>query len=212
MENYYELLEVDVKASKEVIDKAFKVLAKRYHPDTQTEDKKQWAEEMFKKINEAYEVLSDEEARKKYDVELDYDKNSGLQALCAKNEHLQKLVEQLQNELEQVKRENTSTINNFASYYNKKINDYQNHYNNINQDATHVNTTPQQTVYYETRVPYTRNRLKDFIAFIITIICIIGVGFLLWKIPFTHAFLVKIYEENAPIKVIVDFFLGLFKR
>ena len=210
MENYYELLEVDVKASKEVIDKAFKVLAKRYHPDTQNQDKKQWAEEMFKKINEAYEVLSDEEARKKYDVELDYAKNSGIRALCAKNEHLQKLVEELQNELEQVKRERNSTINNFASYYNKKINDYQNYYNNINQNNANINTAPQQTVYYETRVPYTRNRLKDFIAFIITIICIFAVGFSLWKIPFTNKFLVKIYEENAPIKAIVDFFWNLF--
>lgn len=35
MKNYYKILEVDVKASKEIIDKAFKILAKRYHPDTQ---------------------------------------------------------------------------------------------------------------------------------------------------------------------------------
>lgn len=109
MENYYEILEVDVKASKEIIDKAFKVLAKRYHPDTQPEDKKAWAEEMFKKINEAYEVLSDEEARKNYDVELDYDKNSTMQAICAKNEHLQKLVEELQNELNKAKYHSTTS-------------------------------------------------------------------------------------------------------
>ena len=81
MENYYEILEVDVHASKEVIDKAFKVLAKRYHPDTQSEDKKTWAEEKFKKINEAYEVLSNPESRKKYDIELNYDKNSAVQAI-----------------------------------------------------------------------------------------------------------------------------------
>lgn len=112
MENYYELLEVDVKASKEIIDKAFKVLAKRYHPDTQPEDKKAWAEEMFKKINEAYEVLSNPEAREKYDIELDYDKNSAIQALCAKNEHLQKLVEELENELKQVKSHTTNSYTN----------------------------------------------------------------------------------------------------
>ena len=49
--NYYEILQVDKKASKEVIDKAFRVLAKKYHPDSQPEDKKQWAEDNFKKLN-----------------------------------------------------------------------------------------------------------------------------------------------------------------
>lgn len=99
MKNYYEILEIDVKASKEIIDKAYKVLAKKYHPDTQSDDKKEWAEIKFKEINEAYEVLSNEDAKKEYDIELDYDKNSVVQALCAKNEHLQHLVDELQNEL-----------------------------------------------------------------------------------------------------------------
>ena len=40
MKNYYEILEVDIHASSEVIDKAFKVLAKKYHPDTQEDNKK----------------------------------------------------------------------------------------------------------------------------------------------------------------------------
>lgn len=114
--NYYEILEVDVKASKEIIEKAFKVLAKRYHPDTQSDDKKNWAEEKFKEINEAYEILSNDESRKNYDVELDYDKNSVIDALCAKNENLQHLVEELQKELEYVKSHNnepTYQSNNF---------------------------------------------------------------------------------------------------
>ena len=40
MKNYYEILEVDQKASKEVIEKAYKVLAKKYHPDLQEEKNK----------------------------------------------------------------------------------------------------------------------------------------------------------------------------
>lgn len=103
MKNYYELLEVDVKVSKEMLDKAFKLLAKRYHPDTQPEDKKDWAEEKFKEINEAYEVLSDEDSRKKYDEELDYEKNSAIEAICVKNQHLERLVKELQNELSYIK-------------------------------------------------------------------------------------------------------------
>lgn len=111
MKNYYEILEVDVHASCEIIEKAFKVLAKRYHPDTQSEDKKDWAEAKFKEINEAYEILSDKEARAKYDIELDCDKNSVLETMCAKNEYLQHLVEELQNELEYEKSQNVNNSN-----------------------------------------------------------------------------------------------------
>ena len=55
MENYYEILEVSPNASKEIIEKAYRTLAKKYHPDANSEDNKQWAEEKFKKINEFVE-------------------------------------------------------------------------------------------------------------------------------------------------------------
>ena len=64
----YEILEVSEKASQEIIEKAYKTLAKKYHPDLQGEADKQNAEAMMKKINEAYEVLSNEEKRKAYDT------------------------------------------------------------------------------------------------------------------------------------------------
>ena len=70
MKNYYEELEVSNKASKEVIEKAYKVLAKKYHPDTNTDENKAQAEEKFKKLNEAYEFLSDSQKRSQNDLEL----------------------------------------------------------------------------------------------------------------------------------------------
>ena len=70
MKNYYEELEVSRNASKEVINRAYKVLAKKYHPDTTTENK-QFAEERFKKISEAYEILSDSQKRSNYNSELE---------------------------------------------------------------------------------------------------------------------------------------------
>ena len=65
--NYYEILEVNEKASIEVIDKAYRVLAKKYHPDVYEGDKKE-AESMMQKLNEAYDVLSDENKRSNYDA------------------------------------------------------------------------------------------------------------------------------------------------
>ena len=71
MKNYYEILEVNKKASKEVIEKAYKVLVKKYHPDLYSGQKKNYAEEKIKEINEAYSVLTDEFMKEQYDAELE---------------------------------------------------------------------------------------------------------------------------------------------
>lgn len=63
--DYYAILGVPRDASEEDVKKAFRRLARQYHPDV-AKDKKT-AEEKFKEINEAYEVLGDPEKRKKYD-------------------------------------------------------------------------------------------------------------------------------------------------
>ena len=63
--DYYEILGVSRTASKEEIKKAYRKLAMKYHPDRNPGDKE--AEEKFKLINEAYQVLSDDEKRAIYD-------------------------------------------------------------------------------------------------------------------------------------------------
>ncbi|WP_394758816.1 DnaJ C-terminal domain-containing protein [Flavobacterium sp.] len=63
--DYYKILEINKKATPEEIKKAYRTLAKKYHPDRNQNDKK--AEEQFKLVNEANEVLSDPEKRKQYD-------------------------------------------------------------------------------------------------------------------------------------------------
>jgi curved DNA-binding protein len=71
--DYYKSLGVDRKASDDEIRKAYRKLAKQYHPDYNPNDKQ--AEERFKEINEAYEVLSDAKKRSYYDrVGTDYNK------------------------------------------------------------------------------------------------------------------------------------------
>ena len=63
--DYYEVLGVDKNATADQIRKAYRKLAIKYHPDKNPDDKD--AEEKFKEAAEAYDVLSDDEKRKKYD-------------------------------------------------------------------------------------------------------------------------------------------------
>ena len=70
MKNYYEILEVDKKASPEVIEKAYKTLVKKYHPDLQDDKMHVEYEEKMKEINEAYSILSDEYKKTNYDEQL----------------------------------------------------------------------------------------------------------------------------------------------
>ena len=60
MKNYYQILEVDQRASKEVIEKAYRTLVKKYHPDLYSTVQKGQAESKLKDLNEAYDILSDD--------------------------------------------------------------------------------------------------------------------------------------------------------
>ena len=65
MDDYYTLLGIDRQASEEQIKKAYRKMAMKYHPDRNKDNPK--AEDQFKKISEAYAVLSNAEKRKQYD-------------------------------------------------------------------------------------------------------------------------------------------------
>ena len=219
MKNYYEILEVDKLASPEIIDKAFKTLAKRYHPDMHEENKKQWAEENFKKINEAFEVLSDDKKRADYDAELaasTIDYSAKYEELCRQQDILKQELEFLRQKY------NSSNIyNNQAANYSSQPN---NNYNNTNQNIYYkknYNNYPNEDEIRKQEFDRAyhsilsslghnirkRKTLKDFLAFVMTIITLIFIVFLLWNIPFTKNYLISFYEGNSIIKTIVDIFL-----
>lgn len=72
MKNYYELLEININASDEVIKSAYRALVKKYHPDNCNGESK---EKELSEINEAYEILSDPIKRKEYDSKLNINFN-----------------------------------------------------------------------------------------------------------------------------------------
>lgn len=68
MENYYDILQLNINSSREEVRKSYINLAKKYHPDICKEQEKIKAEEYMKLINLAYDVLNDDEKRANYDL------------------------------------------------------------------------------------------------------------------------------------------------
>ena len=208
MKNYYEILEVDIHASQEMIDRAYKLLAKRYHPDTKPEEEKQSAEEHFKEISEAYEILSDKEKRESYTEELEYAQEEKLTQLAIEKVRLEKQVEYLEQQIHLMEISSRNTSAN--SSYN---NNTQENFTAGQTPHYHIPQTKTQFYYeepvYQQYVP-TKNRLKDLIAFVGTLACLVVIILILWKIPFTHDMMVNFYEKNSVVKSFVDAILSLF--
>lgn len=187
MKNYYDELEVSKTASKEVIEKVYKVLAKKYHPDTTKEENKQAAEEKFKIISEAYEVLSDDEKREKYDLELEqsnptisYEEyinvvnqrdslNNALNDLKNKFNNSNNINQQYYDNNNHIPYNRVdSNLNNSSNVYNN-VNNYQ----NINQNYANqnINTNSKKKTYYYTNtgkpasaLDYFKYKIKEFIS------------------------------------------------
>ena len=193
MVNYYEILEVSQNASKEVIDRAYKVLAKKYHPDLQPENKRQFAEEKLKKINEAYDILSDEYKRKQYDDKL-------LREIKIQNKSV---LDETKEDYDKIYKERESL--------KKQLQYERQHKNIVNSSVSNEEIMRRviDNLKYKQQIYATQNRARDYIAWILTFVIIILIGFLLWKIPYTHDKLLQIYNENTAIKTLVDIIIAI---
>ena len=208
-ENYYDILEVNKNASQEIVDKAYKILVKKYHPDLKEENLKNKFEEKIKKINEAYDILSDSEKRKNYDLFLKENEISTekYNKLYNENITLKKQLNDLNNELLNFKniiynkKNNYSDNRNNTSYNfnSQKINT--NYYNNSNNKNNSINYFFNYFVYILKKI------IKNFFAIFLTFLFIIIIGFILWHIPFTKNYLINLYNDNSLKKNIIDFFI-----
>ena len=177
MKNYYEILEVSENASSEVIERAYKVLAKKYHPDTWPRDKLYFAENKFKEITEAYEVLSDAELRKNYDSKI------GL------NNSLDDKYNNLYSEHEKLKQEiNNMKLNNESQKY---INQKQNINKFVKPNPAFFKSYISQIrdVIKNERQKPSDERARDFKALVLTVIIISILLFIFWKVPFLKNFI-----------------------
>ncbi len=147
MKNYYEILEVDKNASPEVIDKAYKTLVKKYHPDLQEPHEKEQAESKIKEINEAYDVLSDKTKRNEYNKTL---QNNSIS--IEKYNLIVKENQRLKNELDNIKNIYYQNINNYSQNNNNYSN--VNNYSQSNNDYSNEDNYSQNNTYSNTNDNY----------------------------------------------------------
>ena len=203
--NYYELLEIDKKASQEIIKKAYTTLVKKYHPDLQSGDLKHIYEEKIKLINEAYDILSDIEKRKLYDEQLERIEN---QNDIINDELLQENMN-LKNEL--------NNLRNNSSHYTYSSTNNSNYKNKIDFEREVENA--RRKAYYDAYIQDLKNRgykirykktpkdyFKNFIALLLTSLLLL----LIYQIPFVKNFFIETYENNPLLKYIVDIFIKAF--
>ena len=206
MKNYYEILEVSENASPEVIEKAYKALVKKYHPDLQPNEKKQEAENKIKIINEAYAILSHAQKKETYDRQLKLQKIKEEQL---KNKNTQK------NYSSHPANQNTQkkVIKNPTSINYEDVNQ-QNEYNQVMQNAYH---DAYQKAYQQAYINNLKNmgyqikyektfqeKIRTFLAAVLTIIFLLIVGFILWQIPFIRNYFIDLYHSNEIFKILVD--------
>lgn len=198
--NYYDILQVNKNASPIIIEKAYKTLAKMYHPDLQTEDKKKRAEEIFKQINEAYETLSDLEKKKNYDASLEKEEPNHSSKATAKQNYntdssphttntisIRELRDRQEKERLRLKKLEQTKL-------------YQEELQHIQEQLQQAKEQAYHDAYFQTLKNfgykiYYKKSLKDYIKGILHFILVLLTLFLLWHIPFIQNFILDFIQK-----------------
>lgn len=223
MKKYYEILEINEKASQEIIEKVYKVLVKKYHPDLQeTAEAKAKCEEKIKEINEAYDILSNSEKRAEYDAKLEQEKKEKeFKSQASTNTRPQNNYNNVQ---QTYTRPNTSTQSNYANdpiyetiqrqsqeqaekQYRER--QYQQDYQNaINQAYHDAYIQDLKNRGYKIRYKKTK---KDYLRSLIALLITIGILALIFQLPFVKKYFTDLYNNNSAFKGFIDFFGNMFK-
>lgn len=215
--DYYKLLEIDRNASPEIIEKAYKTLAKKYHPDLQDELNKKKSEEIFKQINEAYQTLSDPISKANYDQTL---ANNDISQ--DKYDEMYKQNQILKNKLNDLQSKQYSQPTNTEyneQHYTPDLDTKNENYSRNLEYEQQLNEA-RQKAYYDAYIQDLKNRgykimykktFKDYVKNLISLIIVLVILFLLWNLPFVKNYFYSLYNENFAFKYICDIFIKLFK-
>lgn len=211
MKNFYEILEINENASQEIVEKAYKVLVKKYHPDLQTDlEQKHQCEIKIKEINEAYETLSNNELRLAYDEKLkqeQYEKLRSAVQYQVDKQQAQKVQPQATNINPNMNISNQNQqLNNERKIDKQFEKDYRDAVNQAYQDAY-----VKQLKDMGYRIKYKKTP-KEIIKTIIVITVTILIIFLILQLPPVKSFFKDLYDSNSIFKSIVDFFTNLFNK
>lgn len=190
MKNYYEILEVNEHASQEVIEKAYRVLVRKYHPDLYKDEEKIYAEQKVIDINEAYRVLSDDFLKSQYDMELQRLKNENLY-----NSRYEINKDRDRAEV-RTKRAVPRPDINFKWNNRKKDDEKTVKKNNIGSIGSMIDLLKELIKVRPKKVEREKISKLDLIAVGLTIVILIIIGIILWFIPFTNGWMRQLIFEN----------------
>lgn len=193
MKNYYEILEVDKNASEKVIEKAYKTLAKKYHPDLQNDSD---CQDKMRQINEAYEILSNDFKRREYDEKIKRQSVSieEYNRIIQENNRLKKDLKRVANQREISQNQGRLEEMSIMQRYYEQI----------------KKATKQPQMRYERKK--TKISLEKIKKIVIYIAILIGIGLVLAIVPFTRKFFINLYNNNVIIKLLVDTIVETFSR
>ncbi|MBP3256165.1 MAG: J domain-containing protein [Clostridia bacterium] len=203
--NFYEWLEIDRKASDYVIEKTYKLLAKKYHPDLQDNNNKKENEEIMKHINEAYETLSNPDKRKQYDIELAENDFSmeDFYELQNENQRLRNIIHELNTQIQNGSF-NRSNVQNSSGFQNNTSYDFEQKINNAVNKA-----------YYDAYVQDLKARgfrirqkktWKDHLKFLIALGVALAFLIIFFNLPFVKEYIHNLFANNNVLESIIKLF------